>query len=124
MHPCFVIFNCTRCGAEFNRGDSLDVIHDHLAVCSIRVPKYLKTCRWCGLVSIWFFSLYYYIPKSVNTEFKSQKLKMIFLFFTGHNEGNDRGQKEKLQIVGVCLKKIFKTYLNLGLKYLKCLNCI
>ena len=54
------------------------------------------------------FFLYYYIPKSVNTEFKSQKLKMIFLFFTGHNEENDRGQKEKLQIVGVCHKKFLK----------------
>ena len=32
---------------------------------------------------------------------------MIFLFFTGHNEENDRGQKEKLQIVGVCHKKKF-----------------
>ena len=70
------------------------------------------------------FFLYYYIPKSVNTEFKSQKLKMIFLFFTGHNEENDRGQKEKLQIVGVCHKNFFKTYLNLGLKYLKCLNIL
>ena len=33
---------------------------------------------------------------------------MIFLFFTGHNEENDRGQKEKLQIVGVCHKKFLK----------------
>ena len=53
-----------------------------------------------------FFLLYYCIPKSVNTEFKSQKLKMIFLFFTGHNEENARGQKEKLQIVGVCRKNV------------------
>ena len=33
---------------------------------------------------------------------------MIFLFFTGHNEGNDRGQKEKLQIVECVTKKFLK----------------
>ena len=62
-----------------------------------------------GKYMVFFPSLCdYYILKSVNTEFKFQKLKMIFLFFTGHNEENDRGQREKLQIVGVCLKKFLK----------------
>ena len=51
----FAVYICTRCGENFHRG-SLDAIRDHLVLCSIRVPTFLRTCHFCGLVSLFKFS--------------------------------------------------------------------
>ena len=51
----FAVYICTRCGENFHQG-SLDAIRDHLVRCSIRVPTFLRTCRFCGLVSLFKFS--------------------------------------------------------------------
>ena len=54
-HCVMAVYICTRCGQTFHCGDELDVIRDHLVKCTIRVPVFLRTCRFCGLVSLFKF---------------------------------------------------------------------
>ena len=54
-HRVMAVYICTRCGQTFHRGDELGVIRDHLVKCTIRVPTFLRTCRFCGLVSLFHF---------------------------------------------------------------------
>ena len=69
-HPGFSVFQCTRCEEKFDRASKLDDIRDHLFKCSIRVPKFVRTCRFCGLVR----GLFFFPPKKFLSSKKKQRL--------------------------------------------------
>ena len=49
-HSVHVIFTCTRCGQNFDRSDSLEILSKHEEQCALMVPKFRRICRICGLV--------------------------------------------------------------------------
>ena len=83
-HHVMAVYICTRCGQTFHRGDELDVIRDHLVKCTIRVPAFLRTCRFCGLVSCFNFIT----RECVHLIFPSQMIfrNCVYIFFSITND--------------------------------------
>ena len=90
-HRVMAVYICTRCGQTFHRGDELDVIRDHLVKCTIRVPAFLRTCRFCGLVSLFHFHykrMYTCTFNFFHHKWFPENVKGIYVFFliwTGHH---------------------------------------
>ena len=83
-HRVMAVYICTRCGQTFHRGDELDVIRDHLVKCTIRVPAFLRTCRFCGLVSL--FQFHHKRTCTFNFFHHKRFFETVYIFFSITND--------------------------------------